>query len=115
LILAAMGLYGITSYAVVRRTSENGVRTALGATRRAVIALVLRSALSQIAAGLILGIPAALLAGRILTDQLYQISPSDRWTLLAAALVVLLSGAAAGIIPALRASAIDPVIALRSE
>jgi len=115
LVLASIGLYGITSYAVVRRTSEIGVRTALGATRWKVVRLVLGGALAQIAIGLVLGIPAALLAGRILSDQLYQVSSSDPVIFLGAGLVVMLSAAAAAIIPALRAGSIDPVIALRAE
>jgi ABC-type antimicrobial peptide transport system permease subunit len=115
LILASIGLYGITSYAVVRRTSEIGVRSALGASRFSLVRLVLTSALSQIVIGLVLGIPGALLAGRVLSEQLYQVSPVDPIILSGAALVVTLSAAAAAIVPALRASAIDPIVALRSE
>jgi predicted permease len=115
LVLASIGLYGITSYAVVRRTSEIGVRTALGATRSSVIGLVLKSALVQMAVGLLLGIPGALFAGRILSAQLYQVNASDPWILAGAAAVVILSAAAAAVIPAIRAGAIDPIIALRAE
>jgi len=115
LILASIGLYGVTAYGVVRRTGEIGVRSALGASRWAVIRLVLAGAMSQIVLGLVLGIPGAFLAGRVLSDQLYRVSPSDPLTFLAAGVVVILSGLCAGIIPALRASTIDPVIALRAD
>ena len=115
LALASIGLYGITSYAVARRTSEIGVRSALGATRGMVIRLVLGEALSQISWGLLFGIPAALFAGHILSQQLYQVSADDPRVLLGAGFVVLFSGTVAGIIPALRASSVDPLIALRSE
>ncbi len=115
LALASIGLYGVTSYAVVRRTSEIGVRSALGATRWAVIRMVLFGAVSQITIGLMLGIPTSLLVGRVLAEQLYRVNPADPLILAASGLVVILSGAVAGILPALRASTIDPVIALRSE
>ena len=115
LLLASIGLYGITSYGVVRRTGEIGIRTALGATSWSVIRLVLKGALSQIALGVAIGVPAAILAGRFLATQLYRVSWSDPLILAGAGVVVLLSGAIAAIIPALRASTIDPVIALRSE
>jgi predicted permease len=115
LALASIGLYGITSYAVVRRTGEIGVRSALGATRSMVVRLVLGEALAQISLGLLFGVPAALFAGRMLAEQLYQVNSTDPSILLGSCIVVLLSGAAAGIVPALRASGVDPVIALRSE
>jgi predicted permease len=115
LLVASVGLYGVTAYSVARRTGEIGVRTALGATRGQVVGLVLRGALLQAAIGLALGIPAALAAGRLLADQLYGVKPSDPWALSAAAAVLAVSAAIAGVIPALRASTIDPVKALRVE
>jgi predicted permease len=115
LLLASVGLYGITAYSVTRRTGEIGVRTALGATRGQVVALILRSALLQSAVGLALGIPAALAAGKLLADQLYGVKASDPWVLAIAAVVLAICAAIAGVIPALRASTIDPVRALRVE
>jgi len=115
LVLASIGLYGVTSYAVVRRTAEIGVRSALGATRWTVIRLILIGALFQIALGLAFGTPVALVAGKLLSQELYQVSSADPLTLAAAGLVVLFSGAAAAIVPSFRASAVDPVIALRTE
>jgi predicted permease len=115
LALASIGLYGVTSYAVARRTGEIGIRTALGATRAAVIRLVLSSALSQIVVGLLLGIPTSLLAGRLLSEQLYQVRSGDPVTLILAGGIVICSGAVAAIVPSLRASKVDPVIALRAE
>jgi macrolide transport system ATP-binding/permease protein len=115
LLLASIGLYGITAYSVARRTSEIGVRTALGATRVKVVRLILGGALVQVAVGLLLGIPAALGAGRILADQLYGVKSSDPLVLSAAAVVLAACAAAAGLIPALRASSVDPVRALRID
>jgi predicted permease len=115
LLLAAIGLYGSTAYAVARRTSEIGVRSALGATRSRIIGLILTGALSQVAIGLALGIPAALGAGRILADQVYGVKTSDPWILGIATCVLASCAAAAGLIPALRAAGIDPVKALRVD
>jgi macrolide transport system ATP-binding/permease protein len=115
LILASIGLYGITAYSVARRTSEIGVRTALGATRGQVVGLILRGALAQAAIGLALGVPAALAAGRLLADQLYGVKASDPWILGTASAVLAVCAAVAGAIPALRASSIDPANALRSD
>jgi predicted permease len=115
LLLASVGLYGITQYNVSRRTTEIGVRTALGATRGNVVRLVLSGALAQIAIGLAIGIPAALAGGRVLAGQLYGVEASDPVTLAGAAAVLAVSAVAAGLAPALRAGSIDPVQALRSE
>jgi predicted permease len=115
LLVASVGLYGITAYSVARRTGEIGVRTALGATRGQVVGLILRGAMVQAAIGLALGIPAALAAGRLLADQLYGVKASDPWVLSTAAVVLAVCAAIAGVIPAIRASSIDPVRALRVE
>jgi macrolide transport system ATP-binding/permease protein len=115
LLLAGVGLYGSTAYSVARRTSEIGVRAALGATRPRIVRLILTGALSQVAIGLALGIPGALGAGRILADQLYFVRTFDP-VILTIAIVLLASCAtAAGLIPALRAASIDPVKALRVD
>jgi ABC-type antimicrobial peptide transport system permease subunit len=115
LLLASVGLYGITAYSVARRTAEIGVRSALGATRGQVVVLILRSALTQAAIGLAVGIPAALAAGRLLADQLFGVKASDPWILSAAAGVLAVCATIAGAIPAFRASTIDPVRALRVD
>jgi predicted permease len=115
LILASVGLYGITSYSVARRTSEIGVRTALGATRTHVIRLILGDALAQAGIGIAVGIPAALAAGRLLATQVYGVKTSDPVILGAAALILATCAAIAGVIPAQRASTVDPVQALRVD
>jgi macrolide transport system ATP-binding/permease protein len=115
LILASVGLYGVMSYFVARRTGEIGVRMALGATRSSVIHLVLGGALSQIVVGLSLGIPAALFAGHLMSGLLYGVSGNDPLALIGATLLLGLSAALAGFIPARRAASIDPMRALRTE
>jgi predicted permease len=115
LILASVGLYGVMSYFVARRTSEIGVRMALGATRSSVVALVLRGALGQILVGLGLGIPAALFAGHMMDSLLYGISGYDPFAFIGATLVLGICAAVAGFIPARRAASIDPMQALRTE
>ena len=115
LILASVGLYGVMSYFVARRTSEIGIRMALGATRPSVVAMVLRGALWQILVGLGLGIPAALYAGHLMTSLLYEVKGSDPMALAGATLVLGLCAAVAGYIPARRAASIEPMQALRTE
>jgi len=115
LLLAAVGLYGVTAYAVARRTNEIGIRMALGAGRKNVLAMVLRSALVQTALGLAIGIPVALGLGRLLASRLYGVKSYDPKIL--AAVVVVLSTCTflAGFIPARRAMKVDPMVALRYE
>ena len=115
LVLASVGLYGITSYQVARRTSEIGLRMALGADRRDVVKMVLRGALLQAGVGLVIGIPLALGAARWMTSQLYQVRSYDPLSLLTAVVVLLLSATVAGFVPARRASLIEPMEALRIE
>ena len=115
LILASVGLYGVTSYFVARRTSEIGVRMALGASRSSVLTMVLGGALWQILLGLGLGIPAALVAGHLMASQLYGVGSYDPLALLGATLVLGLCAAIAGFIPARRAASIEPMEALRTE
>ena len=115
LILASVGLYGVMSYFVARRTSEIGIRMALGATRSSVVAMVLRGALGQILIGLVLGIPASLYAGYLMKSLLYGIGSYDPMAMVGAPFVLVLCAAAAGFIPARRAASIDPMQALRSE
>jgi predicted permease len=115
LILASVGLYGVMSYFVARRTSEIGIRMALGATRKSVIAMVMRGVLWQVLIGLVMGIPAALLAGHMMKSLLYGVAGYDPWALAGAPLLLILCAAAAGFIPARRAASIEPMQALRAE
>ena len=115
LILASVGLYGVMSYFVARRTSEIGVRMVLGATRASVLGMVLRGALWQILIGLGLGIPAALLGGHYMASQLYEVGSYDPVALVSATLVLGLCAAVAGLVPARRAASIEPMQALRTE
>ena len=115
LTLASVGLYGVMSYFVARRTGEVGIRMALGATRSSVVAMVLRGALWQILVGLGLGMPAALIAGHLMASQLYEVSSADPLALAGATLVLGICAAVAGFIPARRAASIEPMQALRTE
>jgi macrolide transport system ATP-binding/permease protein len=115
LLLATIGLYGVTAYAVARRTSEIGIRMALGAERMQVTTMVMRGAIVQAAIGLILGIPIAMLCVRFVEAQLYEIKGIDAGTLILAIATLASAAAVAGLIPARKAAAIDPAQALRSE
>ena len=115
LVLASVGLYGVTAYTVQRRTPEIGIRMALGAGRGSVLAMVLRGALLQAAIGLAIGIPVALLAARLLKSQLYGVEGQDVPVLLGAVATLIVAAALAGLIPARRAASINPMQALRTE
>ena len=114
LVLAAVGLYGVMAYTVEQRTSEIGVRMALGADRRQVIRMVLRGAFSQIGIGLALGIPAAVGAGKLMNNQLFGVKPWDPMMLALAALLLGLAALLASVIPARRAAGVEPMVALRN-
>jgi ABC-type antimicrobial peptide transport system permease subunit len=115
LILAAVGLYGVTAYAVERRTSEIGVRMALGANRMNVIRLVLHGAFLQILIGLAIGIPVSLVCSPLIAAQLYQVKGWDPLVLGGSVLALGVCAFLASIIPARRAASISPVQALRTE
>jgi macrolide transport system ATP-binding/permease protein len=115
LLLAAIGLYGVTAYTVVRRTPEIGIRMALGAARSRVIGTVMRGAMLQTVAGLVVGIPVAIFCVRYVKSQLYEITSANVPVMTIAIGVLVLAAAIAGIIPARRAASIDPVRALRIE
>jgi len=115
LLLAIVGIYGLLSYTVTQRVREIGVRMALGADRGRVVGLVVRGALALIVAGLVLGFLAVLVLNRFLTSLLYGVSPTDPGTLAATALLLLGVALAASCVPALQATRISPVTALRME
>ncbi|MGE5646866.1 MAG: ABC transporter permease [Acidobacteriota bacterium] len=115
LILAAVGLYGVTAYTVAQRTSEIGVRMALGADSRGVLRLVLAGAFRMVAVGLVLGVPLAVGAGRLMSAQLYGVKSWDPVPLAVAIAALAVCAFLAAIIPALRAASIDPMSALRTE
>jgi ABC-type antimicrobial peptide transport system permease subunit len=115
LFLAAIGLYGVMTYAVTRRTAEIGLRVALGAQRGNVVGMVLRDAMTVVAAGVVVGIPSALAAAKLLQAQLYGVSAGDPVAITVAVAVMGASAAAAALIPALRASRVAPLLSLRQE
>lgn len=115
LILASIGLYGVTAYNAGLRTNEIGVRLALGASRMQAAGLIVRGALALVAAGLAAGLPLALLAGRFLGSQLYGLNPYNSAVLITAVLTLGFSALIAAVIPARRASSISPSVALRAE
>ncbi len=115
LLLAAIGLYGLMSYVVARRTSEIGVRMALGALPKDVRGLILRETLALTAGGIALGLPAALLSLRLVSSQLFGLSPHDPGTILTAILVMTAAAVLSGYVPARRATRVDPMEALRYE
>jgi predicted permease len=115
LLLACIGLYGITSYTVARRTSEIGLRMALGADRPGVLRLVMRGAFAPVFIGLAVGLPIALLGARTIADQLYKVRPYDPLSIMIAVAVLSIAAGLAGFLPARRAASIDPMQALRTE
>ena len=115
LLLATIGLYGVTAYTVARRAPEIGIRMALGADRGGVITMVMRGALLQAMLGLTIGIPVALLCVRFVKAQLYEVTRADAGVMTGAIVTLAVAACVAGIIPARRAASIDPVQALRTE
>jgi predicted permease len=115
LLLAAVGLYGVTAYSVAQRTNEIGIRMALGANRSKIYDLVLRGAFRRVAVGLLLGLPLAVGAGRLISSQLYGVSYWDPMALTVAAAALAVCAFFAAIVPATRAASIAPMTALRTE
>ncbi|MBC8164577.1 MAG: ABC transporter permease [Bryobacteraceae bacterium] len=115
LLLASVGLYGVTAYNVTRRTSEIGIRVALGANRGNVVCMVLRGVFSQVGIGLCIGLPIAVLCGRYLENQLYGVGRFDPFVLGGATLALTVCSLVAGMLPARRAASVAPLDALRTE
>jgi predicted permease len=114
-LLATIGLYGVMAYTVARRTREIGIRMALGAAQGNVVWMVMKEVLVLVALGVGVGVPAALALTRLVRSQLFGIAPNDPSTLVMAAVGLAFVACAAGYIPALRASRVDPILALRYE
>jgi len=115
LLLACVGLYGVMSYAVTRRTNEIGVRMALGAQRREVVWLVMREVSLLVAVGACIGLAAAMASTRLVSTLLFGLTPNDPSTIALATLLMIGVAALAGFLPARRAARVDPMIALRHE
>jgi putative ABC transport system permease protein len=113
--LTAIGLYGTTSYGVVQRTREFGIRLALGAPGRTVLWGVLRSVLGVVAVGVVVGVAAAAVVTRLLSGLLFEVSATDPAVFAMIIASVLLVGASASFLPALRATRVDPMVAIREE
>jgi predicted permease len=115
LLLACMGVYGTIAYTVAQRTNEIGIRMALGAQRTSILRMVLRETITVLTAGLLIGLPLAWLSARLLREQIYGLSPHDPATLVMAIVGIAVVTIIAGLVPARRASKVDPLTALRYE
>jgi putative ABC transport system permease protein len=115
LLMASVGLYGVLSYSVTRRTPEIGVRMALGARRATVVIDIVRTALLLAGVGIVLGTAAAFVATRLLSAELFSVGRADPATFAATAAVVIVMALVASWLPAQRAASVDPLLALRAE
>ncbi len=115
LLLACIGLFGLMSYSVSRRTNEIGIRMALGAQRAGVVGMVLRESMLMVAIGVVVGLAAAFAGGRFVESVLFGLSTTDQWTIGSAIGATVIVSLAAGYLPARRASRVDPMVALRYE
>jgi predicted permease len=115
LALAAIGLYGVLAYAIARRTHEIGIRMALGAAQGRILGSVLGETMALVTIGVAVGVPAALICGRFVQGALYGVATFDPGTIAVSVLVVAIVAALAGVVPALRAARVDPLVALRHE
>jgi len=115
LLLACIGLFGLMSYSVSRRTNEIGIRMALGAQRAGVVGMVLRESMLMVAIGVVVGLAGAIAGGRLIQSVLFGLTPTDVWTISGAIGATVLVSLAAGYLPARRASRVDPMVALRYE
>ena len=114
-LLACIGVYGMLAYSVTARVREIGVRVALGAARWAVVWMIVRDGLAIAVAGVLIGVPCAWVAARLVRAQLYGVAPSDPRTLLIGSALLLTTVLVASLLPALRASRVAPIEALRDE
>jgi putative ABC transport system permease protein len=115
LILGAVGIYGIVSYSVTQRTHEIGIRMALGAQTGNVLSLILRNGLTLVLTGIVIGVAGALALTRFLTTLLFGVTPTDSVTFVVVCAVFFVIAMVASLIPALRATRVDPLVALRYE
>lgn len=115
LTLACIGLYGVMTYSVERRTSELGVRMAMGASQAVLLWMVLQESISLLAIGIFLGIPVSLAASRAIRAGLFGVDPADPLTMISAVLILSACFLAGACMPARRAAGIDPMVALRYE
>jgi ABC-type antimicrobial peptide transport system permease subunit len=115
LVLAAIGLFGVMSYSVARRTNEIGIRMALGAQRHDVLGLVMRESMVLVAVGVVVGVAVALGASRLVTSLLFGLAPNDALTISVAIVLMIAVSGLAGFLPARRASRVDPMVALRYD
>jgi ABC-type antimicrobial peptide transport system permease subunit len=113
--LSCIGIYGVMSYVVTRRTNEIGIRMALGAGRPNLLWMVLREILLLVSIGVVIGVPVTLAGDRLVSNMLFGLSPADPLTVVGATVLLLIVAAIAGYLPARRASRIDPMVALRYE
>jgi ABC-type antimicrobial peptide transport system permease subunit len=115
LVLGAVGIYGLVSYSVTQRTHEIGIRMALGARAANVLTLIMKNGLTLVMAGIVIGIGSALVLTRFLATLLFGIQPTDSVTFVVVSAVFFVIAMVAALIPAIRATRVDPVVALRNE
>jgi ABC-type antimicrobial peptide transport system permease subunit len=115
LFMAAIGLYGVMSYSMLRRTREIGIRMALGASATSVLRMVLAETFGMVAIGAAVGLPCSLALGRLIASRLYGLTPADPSAIATATLIISTAAVLAGYLPARRASRIDPMVSLRYD